>query len=28
MVASAQTEDYLEAVRARAEKREPVFRGR
>jgi enoyl-CoA hydratase/carnithine racemase len=28
MVASAQTEDYLEAVRARAEKREPAFRGR
>jgi enoyl-CoA hydratase/carnithine racemase len=28
MVASAQTEDYLEAVRARAERREPVFRGR
>jgi enoyl-CoA hydratase/carnithine racemase len=28
MVASAQTEDYLEAVRALAEKREPVFPGR
>ncbi len=28
MVASAQTEDYLEAVRAFAEKRSPVFRGR
>jgi enoyl-CoA hydratase/carnithine racemase len=28
MVASAQTEDYLEAVRAHAEKREPVFQGR
>jgi hypothetical protein len=27
-VASAQTEDYLEAVRARAEKRPPIFRGR
>ena len=28
MVASAQTEDYLEAVRAYAEKRRPEFRGR
>ena len=28
MVASAQTEDYLEAVRAYSEKRTPVFRGR
>jgi enoyl-CoA hydratase/carnithine racemase len=28
MVHSAQTEDYLEAVRAFAEKRSPVFRGR
>jgi enoyl-CoA hydratase/carnithine racemase len=28
MVASAQTEDYLEAVRAYGEKRAPVFRGR
>jgi enoyl-CoA hydratase/carnithine racemase len=28
MVASAQTDDYLEAVRAFAEKRAPVFRGR
>jgi enoyl-CoA hydratase/carnithine racemase len=28
MVASAQTDDYLEAVRAFGEKRPPAFRGR